>query len=403
MKRAFSNRLLLVAVVVVGCLTLLCLGQLGLRLWDFHTLFRPDRIVENFRSMPDIFRSEEIPKGPNVYPLETSPRALPESFRFQGRTMLLKDWLVASDTTGMLVLADDKVAYEQYFQGNQQQSQAISWSVGKSFVSALVGIALADGSIRSVTDPVSDYAPTLKGSGYEGVPLQDVLQMASGIAFSEDYADPDSGINKLGETIALGGSADAWVAGLSQAEKPGRKHHYVSVDTQVLGMVLKGATGRSLTDYMTDTLWSRLGVECDGRWLTDNNGAEIAFGGLNLCLRDYARFGLLYLHGGRNLMGEQVVPEQWVQQSVHPSKDFLRPGRFEEEGQPNLGYGYQWWIPQGDEGEFMAVGVYGQFIYVNPVHRVVIAKNSAYKQYNVDGIRMEYEALEAFRAIARSL
>ncbi|BCD89071.1 hypothetical protein PSm6_54780 [Pseudomonas solani] len=146
-----------------------------------------------------------------------------------------------------------------------------------------------------------------------------------------------------------------------------------------------------------------LGAECDGQWLTDNDGAEIAFGGLNLCLRDYARFGLLYLHEGRNLAGEQIVPRQWVQQSVTPAKDFLRPGRYKEQGQPNLGYGYQWWVPQGDEGEYMAVGVYGQFIYVNPTRRVVIAKTSAYARYNEDGTRMEYESLEAFRAIARNL
>ena len=403
MKAMLCKRPALALLVAAACFVLLYLGQLGLRLWDFHTLFAPERIVENFRSMPDIFDSREIPKGPKVLPLQERPQALPERFRFQGREVALDDWLADSGTTGMLVLANDRIAYERYFQGNGPQTRAISWSVGKSFVSALVGIALAEGAIRSLDDPVSDYAPLLKGGGYEGVPLRDVLEMASGIDFSEDYADPDAGINRLGETLALGGSTNAWVAKLRRAGEPGRQHHYISVDTQVLGMVLEGATGRKLADYMAEKLWSRLGVECDGRWLTDGTGTEIAFGGLNLCLRDYARFGLLYLHNGRNLAGERILPQQWVRDSVRPGRDFLLPGRYEEEGQPNLGYGYQWWVPQSDEGEFMAVGVYGQFVYVNPARRVVIAKTSAYARYNEDGIRMEYQSLEAFRAIARSL
>ncbi|MER1046242.1 serine hydrolase [Pseudomonas aeruginosa] len=398
-----SRRLVVVLVTVLLCVALVFLGRLGVRLWGFHTLFEAEKIAENFRSMPHIFQSQPIPRGGDVLPLAVNPRPMPESFRFQDREVALNDWLVASGTTGILVIADDQVAYEHYFQGYDAQSRAISWSVGKSVVSALVGMALAEGSIGSLDDPVSNYAPSLKGSGYDGVPLRDVLQMASGIDFSEDYADPNAGINQLAQTIALGGSADAWVAKLQRASEPGRQHHYVSADTQVLGMVLKGATGRSLTDYMADKLWSRLGVECSGSWLTDNSGAELAFGGLNLCLRDYARFGLLYLHDGRNLAGQQILPASWVRESVRPQQDYLRPGRYQEEGQPNLGYGYQWWVPQSDEGEYMAVGVYGQFVYVNPTRRVVIAKNSAYAAYNQDGIRMDYESLEAFRTIARSL
>lgn len=398
-----NKRIALAAVALVACLGLAYVGQLGVRLWQFHTLFWPERIVENFRSMPSIFHARDIPRAGQVLALQVQPKALPNSFQFQGRTVTVSDWLARSGTTGIVVLSDDRIAHEQYFHGNGAQSQVISWSVGKSFVSALVGIALADGSIASVKDPVSRYAPALKGSGYADVPLQNVLEMASGIDFSEDYADPEAGINQLGQTIALGGSANDWVAGLQSAGAPGQQHHYVSVDTQVLGMVLSGATGKPLADYMAEKLWSRLGVECAGRWLTDNAGAEIAFGGLNLCLRDYARFGLLYLHQGRNLAGEQVLPAQWVRESVQPQQDFLRPGRFIEQGQPSLGYGYQWWIPQSAEGEFMAIGVYGQFIYINPTRQVVIAKSSAYAPYNVDGIVMEYEALEAFRAIARNL
>lgn len=403
MKAPVSKPLLLAALAAVLCAGLLALGPVAERLWNLHSLFWPERIAENFRSMADIFQSRPVPRAGAVLPLAEKPQELPEGFAFNGRQIGLDDWLRSSGTTGLLVMSADRIAYERYFQGNEAHSRAISWSVGKSFVSALVGIALAEGAIGSVRDPVSDYVPALKGGGYEGVPLEDVLQMASGIDFSEDYADPAAHINQLGRVIALGGSTDDWVAGLQREVAPGTRNHYASADTQVLGMVLKGATGRSLADYMADKLWSRLGSECEGQWLTDGTGAEIAFGGLNLCLRDYARFGLLYLHDGRNLAGEQLVPRQWVRDSVSPGKDFLRPGLDLREGQPSLGYGYQWWIPQGEEGEFMAVGVYGQFVYVNPSRRVVIAKTSAYAAYNEDGERMEFEALEAFRAIARHL
>lgn len=403
MPRPHLRRLLKVGAAAIVCLSLLLLANKASHLWAFHRLFAPDNIVENFRSLPKLFDFHEIRRAGSVQALASAPRELPQSFSFQGQQVPVAQWIERSGTTGLLVLARDKIAYEAYYQGNSAESLAISWSVGKSFVSALVGMALADGSIKSLRDPVSDYASVLKGSGYEGVALQDVLEMSSGIRFSEDYADPDSDISQLGRNIALGRSTDDWVAQMQQEKPAGLEHHYISVNTQVLGMVLKAATGKSLADYMQEKLWSRLGVEGDGRWLTDAQGMEVAFGGLNLRLRDYARFGLLYLHGGRNLAGEQLLPEQWVRDSVQPRRDYLHAGRYQEEGQPNLGYAYQWWVPQSQEGEFMAIGVYGQFIYVNPARQVVIAKNSAYVDYDRDGTRMEYEALAAFRAIARQV
>ncbi|MFZ3183841.1 MAG: serine hydrolase [Pseudomonas sp.] len=403
MNHPHLRRLLKVGAAAIGCLSLVFLANKASHLWEFHTLFAPDRIVENFRSLPKLFDSHEIRRSGNVLPLATAPRELPQDFSFQGKQLPVAQWIESSGTTGLLVLANDKIAYEAYFQGNSAESQAISWSLCKSFVSALIGMALADGSIKSLHDPVSDYAPILKGSGYDGIALQDVLEMSSGIRFSEDYANPNAEINQLGRSIALGRSTDDWIAQLQREKPAGLEHQYVSANTQVLGMVLKAATGKSLADYMREKLWSRLGVEGDGRWLTDAQGMELAFGGLNLRLRDYARFGLLYLHGGRNLAGEQLLPEQWVKDSVQPRRNYLQAGRYQEEGQPNLGYAYQWWIPQSQEGEFMAIGVYGQFIYVNPARKVVIAKNSAYADYDRDGSRMEYESLAAFRAIARQM
>lgn len=403
MQPSASRRLLKPVIILVALLALAWLAHQAYRVWQFETLFAPQRIVENFRSMPELFDSNLIPDSGPVFELEVAPQQLPQDFSFQGRTIAISDWIKSSGTTGLVVLANGKLVFEGYYQGNDAQSQAISWSVGKSIVSALIGFALADGSISSLQDPVGDYVPLLRQSGYADVSIQDVLEMSSGIDFNEDYADPQSGINQLGEEIFLGRSTNEWIARLQKAGPAGREHHYISVNTQVLGMVLEAATGEKLASYMEKKLWSRLGPEGDARWLTDAHGTELAFAGLNVRTRDYARFGQLYLDQGRNLKGEQLLPAQWVQDSVTPRTAYLQPGRSLFEGIPALGYAYQFWIPQGGEGEFMAIGVYGQFIYVNPTRQVVIAKNSAYADYNVDGDRMEYEALEAFRAIARKL
>ena len=207
----------------------------------------------------------------------------------------------------------------------------------------------------------------------------------------------------LGQRIFLGQTTNDWIAQRKRGKVPGTEHHYISIDTQVLGMVLEAATGKSLAQYMQEKLWSSIGAEGDARWATDAHGAVLAFAGLNARLRDYARFGQLYLDGGRNLRGVQVLPDAWVRESVKPRTPYLQPGREIQEGSPKLGYAYQWWIPKSEEGEFTAIGVYGQFIYVNPTRRVVIAKNSAYVDYNKDGDRMEYQSIEAFRAIARAM
>lgn len=390
-------------LVLVLAVTVWQAGHLGWRYWQFETLFNADRIVENFRAMPRYFNSIAMHNRAEVLPWQNAPKPLPVSFQFQGKDYALQEWIASTGTTGLMVVADGKVAFEQYYQGNTAQTEAISWSLGKSFVSSLVGFALADGSIKSLRDPVSDYVPLLKGGGYDGVPIQDVLEMSSGIDFDEDYANPDAGINQLGQRIFLGQTTNDWIAQRQRSKTPGTEHHYISIDTQVLGMVLEAATGKSLAQYMQEKLWSQLGTEGDARWITDAHGAVLAFAGLNARLRDYARFGQLYLDGGRNQRGVQVLPTQWVRDSVKPRTPYLQPGRTLEEGSPKLGYAYQWWIPKSEEGEFMAVGVYGQFIYVNPTRRVVIAKNSAYVDYNQDGTRMEYQSLEAFRAIARAM
>jgi CubicO group peptidase (beta-lactamase class C family) len=267
--------------------------------------------------------------------------------------------------------------------------------MAKSFTVTLFGIAVHDGLI-DIDAPVSKYLPEVKDSGYANVPVRHVLAMASGVKWNEDYADFNSDINQMGRILAVGGSLDDFTATL-QSEKPsGQEFHYVSMDTHLLSMIVRRVTGKSLIEQVEDHIWSKIGMEADGKWLTDSMGAEFALGGLNVRTRDYARFGRLYLHDG-NWNGEQIVPKDWVRAATSPSTDFNKPGP------DKLGYGFQWWLgPNAREGEFLAIGIYGQFIYVNQPENIVIVKNAADLKFQ-DERGSKKETIAFFRAITDKL
>lgn len=370
------------------------------RVYHVVRLFEADRIVGNFRSMETMFETVPVRRGPVADALEMQIRDLPETFEYGGTTQEVADFLRDTWTTGLIVLQGGKIAHERYYLGHTATTRTISWSVAKSFISALVGIAVAEGHIADIGQPVSDYVPALKGSGYEGVPIKHVLQMSSGIRFDEDYDAFFSDINRLGRAIACDSSLDKFVATLERERPPGEFHHYVSMDTQVLGMLLRAATGETIASYLESRIWKRLGMESDAYWLVDRNGMELAFGGLNAVLRDFARLGQLYLNEGE-WGGRQIVPEEWVRASVTPDAPYLQPGN--PASSWVLGYGYQWWIPRQPDGDYLAIGVYGQFVYVYPKKGIVIAKTSAYPDYNVDGQDKELETIALFRAIAAHL
>ncbi|PKL35313.1 MAG: serine hydrolase [Spirochaetae bacterium HGW-Spirochaetae-1] len=365
------------------------------------TLFEPGPITENFRSMGDMFESRVIHHGDAVFPFRHDMKKLPVNYRFEGKTLNIEKFLNRTDTTGIIVVKDDIILYENYYRGNTDTSRAIAWSVSKSFVSALFGIAIHEGFIKDIMQPVTNYVPYLKGSGYDGVPVKHVLQMSSGIRFNEDYADFNSDINRMGRAFALNTSMDEFVSSLKSERKSGEYNHYVSMDTQVLGMILRETTGKTLSQYTEEKLWKPLGMESDALWLIDGKGMELAFGGLNAVLRDYARFGRLYLKRG-NWNGRQIVPEAWVKASLTPDAPHLVPGKRDSSSWV-LGYGYQWWIPENPDSDFLAIGIYGQAIYIYPKYNIVIARTSAYRDYNKDGDAMEIESIEMYRAIAKSM
>ena len=359
------------------------------------TLFDEDKIVENFRSVAEFWptRSLTQAKVPYIYTYGDSLN-VPSSFAYNDQKLGTQQFLKDSWTTGLIVIQNDEIALEDYYLGNSAVTQNISWSMAKSFISALIGIAVNEGHIKSIEQSVDAYATSLGGSGYEGVSIKNVLQMSSGVAFNEDYGDFYSDINRWGRDFSLGNSQDAFAATLKNDIEPGTVNHYVSINTHVLGMVLTQATGRSITDYMQEKLYNPMGMEHDGLWIIDGQGMEMALGGLNLTLRDFAKLGSLYLHDG-TFNGQQIVPASWVADSRTMDQPHLLPGN-------DFGYGYQWWMVGGDSGEFMAMGVYGQYIYINPETNTVIVKNSANPFYNDTSYipSSDFSHLALFRALS---
>ena len=373
---------LVVAVVVVG----LWKREEITRLLAVNSLFAEDKIVHNFSHMDEAFLSKPLSRGDGPtaelsYGAEYAPPAE------------VNDWIKARDVTALVVLKDGQIVYENYFKGTQPDDLRISWSVAKSYLSALVGILLDEGAIASLDDPVTTYAPKLKGTAYDGATLRNVLNMASGVTFDEDYLDPDSDINKMGRALALGGELDDFTASLKDTfTTPGSQWQYVSIDTHVIGMVVRGATGRSVTDLLSEKIITPMGLEYAPYYVTDGAGVAFVLGGLNLTTRDYARMGQMFLQNGR-YNGQQIVPADWIAASTAPSAPTA-------EGQ--IGYGYQWWIPQdATEGEFMARGVYGQYIYINRADGVVIATNAADRKFREAGVSDQNIAI--FRQISAAL
>jgi CubicO group peptidase (beta-lactamase class C family) len=255
----------------------------------------------------------------------------------------------------------------------------------------LLGIIVDEGLIASIDDPVVTYAPDLAESGYATATIRNVLNMSSGVQFNEDYFDFWSDINKMGRVLALGQSMDGFAAGITATQStPGERWQYVSIDTHVLSMVIRGATGRSIPDLMSEKIIQPLGLEADPYYLTDGYGVAFVLGGLNLRTRDYARFGQMILQNGE-WDGQQIVPADWIAASTIRSAP-TRPGA--------RGYGYQWWMPSdGRDGEFFGHGVYGQYIYIDRATGTVIAANSADRGFRQPGV--QEGNIEMFRKIAR--
>jgi len=356
------------------------------RLLAVNSLFSEEKIITNFSGMNAAFLSVDVPRGDG--PVAELPKGTEATL-----TPEVTQWVKDRTITALVVFKDGALVHESYYQGTNADDLRISWSVAKSYLSSLLGVLLDEGAIASIDDPVTKYAPSLKGGAYDGASIRNVLNMASGVTFDEDYLDQSSDINKMGRVLALGGSMDGFAVDLSETfAEPGTDWQYVSIDTHIISMIIRGATGREIAPLLSEKVIIPMGLEASPYYLTDGNGVAFVLGGLNLRTRDYARMGQMFLQNGA-YNGQQIVPADWVAASTVPSAPTA---------QGEYGYGYQWWMPKdGREGEFLARGVYGQYIYINRPLGVVIASNAADRKFRDEGVG-DYN-IEIFRKIAEGL
>ena len=370
------------------------------RLRFVSSLFTGEEQYQNLNRVYEIFPTSKLSHSskPLVFK-KGAPLELPSNFIFEDKVVKVDEYLSRTDTSALLILKDGKISYENYWLTGGKNVQWISMSVAKSFISALIGIAIDQGHIKNLEDEVTDYVPQLKNSAYDNVRIKDILQMSSGASWNEDYSDPNSDINRSSKIFAIGGSLDEFSASLKKELKPGSYNRYNSTDTQVLGMLLREATRTSITKYMEEMLWHPMGAQDSGYWILDSKNMEMAYAGFNATARDYAKLGELYRLGGK-INGKQIIPRDWVKASVKPDAPHLMPGDNPLSDFP-LGYGYQWWVPDLS-GDFSAIGVYNQFIYVSPKSNMVIVKLSANSIYGTSealSTLSELEAIEFFKAI----
>ncbi len=349
-------------------------------------------------------RTDWVHKPAKAYPLRESVATLSLQYEFGGAKYSLGDYLRRNYVTGFLVLHDDQIIFEKYLHGADQSSRFVSQSVGKSIASILVGAAIDEGKIHSIDDPVDKYLPYLQSSGYHGVSIRDILEMATGVDYSEDYRDPHSGAALIGAALLTGKPTfhDFAASIKPTATKPGTKFNYQSVNTQVLGLLLEKVTGKRLNEYAEEKLWKKVGAQSDAFFYESKDQPDTcAFACFNATARDYARVGLMMMRGGI-LGGQRVVSKSWVHDSTTPGADFLKPGALVDMSGP-LGYAYQWWIPPGDDGAFEAQGIFGQSIYVNPKMHVVIVQTSAWPEPLGGGPELYQENAVVQAAIVHAL
>ncbi len=311
---------------------------------------------QNFPHMERIFPGHVVQAGGKVRPLPAGkPLAIPDAE--------IDAFIAAQNVAGLIVLKNGKVVLERYARGYSREGRWTSFSVAKSFTSSLVGAAIRDGYIKSLADPVTRYIPELAGSGYDGVTVEQLLTMTSGVRWNEDYTDPKSDVARMFlEPVPAGEDPTVfYMKKLPREFAPGSKWVYKTGETNLIGVLVMRAAGKPLATYLSEKIWKPYGMERDAFWMVDPSGHEVSGCCLSVSLRDYARMGQFALEGGHG-----VVPPDWYRASTTAHADIGRPG---------YGYGYQWWTYP--EGRFGAQGIFGQSIRIDPKAKVVIAVSAA--------------------------
>lgn len=331
----------------------------------FWSIKQRDATFRAMDRIPILSKSRIIPAGKDVYPL---PKGAPLDVGID-----IDAYMKDQRTAGLVIIQDDKIRLEKYGLGFSADGRWTSFSVAKSFTSTLVGAAIRDGYIKSIDDKVSDYIPDLKGSVYDDVTIKQLLTMTSGVRWNEDYADPKSDVALFNAHKADPGIdvTVSYMRKLKREAPPGMKWVYKTGETNLIGVLVSSATGKNLSDYLSEKIWRPFGMEHDATWLLGPTGHEISGCCIQASTRDFARFGLFILGGG-NAKGKPVLPDRWIAEATAKHAD-TNPG---DANRSEDGYGYQWWI--ANDGSFAARGIFGQGIFIDPKRKLVIASNSSW-------------------------
>lgn len=349
-----------------------------------------DLAALTFRSMDRLFTTRTVARSGSVWTLPRTEHPMDFSYEWQGETLGAEEILERTYTNALLVIKDGRIVSEIYRNNTDASSRFIGWSMTKSITSVLIGCALAENRIESLDMPITSYLPELAGSGYEGVSIRHIMQMRSGVDYEERYDFENPGAAASNHIAALVRNtarfADA-ARTLPRIHEPGEFFQYKTIDAAVLGWLVERVTASTVAAYTAQCLWEPLGAESDGYYIMDGPpgiGREFSGAGFNATLRDFGRFGQMMLDGGV-ADGGRIVSEDWVRQSTRPTGP--EDDRFG-------GYGLQWWTMGGSEA-YAAVGLQGQYVYVDPATRTVIVKLSYYPPGNNSVVDAETRAFMA--------
>jgi CubicO group peptidase (beta-lactamase class C family) len=323
-----------------------------------------------FRSMDTLFTTRTVAHSGPVWQLPRADHALDFTYQVKGQSVRADDFLERTYTNALLVMKDGRIVSEIYRNNSNERTRFMGWSMTKSVTSTLVGALLADKLIASLDDPITRYLPELRGGGYDGTTIRQILQMRSGVDYEEryDFANPGiaatNHINALVKNVAR--FADA-ARTIKRAHPPGKVFAYKTIDTAVLGWLVERVSGGSVAAYTARKLWEPLGTEADGFYIMDGapgTGREFSGAGFNATLRDWARFGQMMLDGGV-ANGRRIVSPEWVAMASAPAATEDATG----------GYGMQWWTMPNTPA-YSAIGLQGQYVFVDPATRTVVVKLS---------------------------
>ncbi len=372
----------------------------GYPMGDRATFYTIPFLVGSHSHLDEIFEGRIVRRAATPSRLERAAAEPTLRYQSEGQPATVDDYLARHLTTGLLIAQGDTILLERYQYARNDRHRFTSWSMAKTVTAMLVGIAIAEGRIRSVDDRAEVYVPALAGTEYGRTSLRHLLQMSSGVRFVEQYTGSDDVAQLSRDTfLQLGtGGVDAVKKYNQRIAPAGTRFSYASVETQVLGLVLARATGRPVAGYLEEKIWQPMGAEADATWLIDRSGQEVTYCCLNAVLRDYARLGLLLAHDG-NWRGRQLIPAAWVKDatSTHPQQRHLWP----QVASPLLGYGYQVWLLPGERRQFAFLGVRGQSILVDPQSRLVMVQAAVRKRPSGDPSARETRLL--WQAVAGTL